>query len=90
MTLRQLPAFVDGLVEARNRSAAVDHGRLGQLRARADRRSDPADEAEWQIERDLAGALNAGISAPSVRVDAVIACFLTGDPAATAVIDGRA
>ncbi len=89
MTLRQLPAFADGLVEARNRSAAVDHGRLGQLRARADRRNDPADEAEWQIERDLAGALNAGISAPSVRVDAVIACFLTGDPAATAVIDGR-
>jgi ATP-dependent helicase HepA len=90
MMLRQLPAFVDSLVEARNRSAAVDYGRLGQLRARADRRSDPTAEAEWQIERDLADALNAGISAPSVRVDAVIACFLTGDPAATATIDGRA
>ncbi|UCI23521.1 protein DpdE [Mesorhizobium sp. B2-8-5] len=89
IALRQLPALVDGLVEARNRSTAVDYGRLGQLRARADRRSDPTAETEWQIERDLADALDAGISAPSVRVDAVIACFLTGDPATTAAIDGR-
>lgn len=88
VALRQSPAFVDGLVEAHNRSAEVDFGRLGQLRARADRRSDPTAETEWQIERDLADALSAGINAPSVRVDAALACFLTGDYAMTATVDG--
>ncbi|MGA8170124.1 MAG: protein DpdE [Methylocystis sp.] len=88
LILRQSPAFMEGLSIARRRAAAVDHGRLGQLRARANRRDDPTDEAEWRIERDLADALTAGISAPSVRVDAVIACFLTGDPASTVTVDG--
>lgn len=89
MILRQSSAFVDGLEEAQNSSAEVDFGRLGQLRARADRRSDPTAETEWQIERDLANALNAGINAPSVRVDAALACFLTGDHVATATVDGH-
>ncbi|WP_224705141.1 protein DpdE [Devosia aquimaris] len=88
LALRQSSAFVGGLVAARNRSAEVDFGRLGQLRARADRRSDPTAEKEWQIERDLADALSAGINAPSIRVDAALACFLTGDHAMTATVDG--
>lgn len=89
LILRKSPAFLESLDNARRRAVAVDHGRLGQLRARADRRDDPTDEAEWRIERYLADALKAGISAPSVRADAVIACFLTGDSASTVQLDER-
>ncbi|PPQ35824.1 hypothetical protein CKO16_19595 [Rhodoblastus acidophilus] len=89
MILRKSPVFVESLSTARHRAVAVDHGRLGQLRARADRRNDPVDEAEWRIEHDLADAINSGIIAPSVRVDAIIACFLTGDLTLTAKLDER-
>ncbi len=89
VVLREETSFVDSLRNACDRASAVDYGRLGQLRARAERRDDPADAREWAFERDLANALRAGILAPSVRVDAVTAYFLSSDSKATAVVDGR-
>jgi ATP-dependent helicase HepA len=87
--LRAETSFVDSLGDARDRASAVDLGRIGQLRARAERRDDPADAREWALERDLADALNFGITRPAVRVDSVIAYFLSGESKATTVVDGR-
>lgn len=88
--LRNLAAFRDLTREALLRSERVDQGRLGHLRARADRRGLPMDQADWALEHQLSKALSNGIASPSVRVDAVAASFLSGDTAATAVVDGRA
>ncbi len=88
--LRELTLFVNQLKEAEARAAGVNQNRLGQLRARADRRNLASDEKDWKVERDLAQALSAGILSPSVRVDTVTASFLTGSLRATATVDGKA
>lgn len=88
--LRDLALFNDRLKEADRRAAGVNQSRLGQLRARADRRNLVSDEREWRVERDLAEALSGGILSPSVRVDTVAASFLTRNLRATAIVDGKA
>ena len=75
---------------AGRRASDVDFGRLGQLRARAERSEDAADWREWELERALSDALIGGVRAPSVQLDAILACFVTGNGTATAIIDGRA
>ena len=88
--LRALPSFLNGLDLAGRRASDVDFGRLGQLRARAERSEDAADWREWELERALSEALIGGVRAPSVQLDAILACFVTGNGAATAIIDGHA
>ena len=88
--LRGLPSFSNTLDLASRRASDVDFGRLAQLRARAERGEDAADWRECELERVLSDALICGIRAPSVRLDAILAYFVTGDGAATAVIDDRA
>ena len=88
--LRALPSFSNALDLAGRFARDVDFGRLGQLRARAERGEAAADWREWELERALSDALIAGICAPSVRLDAILACFISGDIAATAIIDCRA
>ena len=88
--LRALPSFVRGLDDAIRRASEIDLARLGQLRARVERSADPADKADWALETALSEHLLAGIAAPNVHLDAILACFVTGNAAATAIIDGRA
>lgn len=87
--LRQEPLFVEALSLAAHRVAAVDSNRLGQLRARAEMRNDAADKAEWALEVALSKAIRQGVQAPQVRVDGVLACFLSNDQRATARIATR-
>lgn len=87
--LRALPSFARSLEDAVARSAEVDFGRLGQLRARAERSNEPADRLEWHLEALLSEALQLGMREPHIHLDAILACFITGNSAATAVIDGR-
>lgn len=87
--LRALPIFVLSLEEAVERAAEIDFGRLGQLRARAERTNSSIDQAEWEIESLLSEQLRAGMNDPHVQLDAIRACFITGDLAATAVVDRR-
>ncbi|PRY83806.1 protein DpdE [Donghicola tyrosinivorans] len=88
--LRNLPVFIDRLRDAERRAVSVNQGRLGQLRARVDRRNLASDEHDWKLERDIAMALTEGILNPSVRLDAITASFLTGSLRASAIVDGKA
>jgi ATP-dependent helicase HepA len=88
--LRALPSLTGNLDAAIRRVAVADYGRLGQLRARAQRGASVADEIEWKLEEALSESLMHGIHDPRVRVDAIVACFLTSNQAATAVVAGQA
>lgn len=87
--LRSLPSFARSLEDAVVRAAEVDFGRLGQLRARAERSSEATDRVEWDLEVQLSEALQAGMREPHIHLDAILGCFVTGNSAATAVVDGR-
>lgn len=89
MRLRSLSAHIETLEEAVRRADEVDYGRLGQLRARAERSGNANDFAEWDLERSLSESLRRGIADPKIRVDAILACFVTGNSTATALVDGR-
>jgi ATP-dependent helicase HepA len=88
--LRRLPSLTGGLERAVRHASAVDFSRIGQLRARAERSINAADSDELKLEESLSNRLMGGIHAPHIRVDAILACFLTGDSVATATIDGGA
>lgn len=88
--LRSLPSLTSSLETAVRRAIDFDRGRLGQLRARAERGVSAVDAFEWALERSLSQSLISGIREPSIRVDAILACFLSGDKAAGAVVDTRA
>ncbi|WP_373085898.1 hypothetical protein, partial [Sneathiella sp.] len=88
--LLTLPSFVGDLEEAERRASEVDIGRLGQLHARAVRSADPADKADWVLESKLSQHLIAGIKAPHIHLDSILASFVTGNAAASAIIDDRA
>lgn len=85
--LRDLPSLTARLDVAVGNAMAADGARLGQLRARADRGDSAADRLEWTLERSLSQSLIDGIREPSIRVDAIVACFLSGDRAASAALD---
>lgn len=85
--LRGLPSLTASLDVAVGNAEAADGARLGQLRARAERGDGAADRLEWTLERSLSQSLINGIREPSIRVDAILACFLSGDRAASAVLD---
>ena len=88
--LREQPVLTSALGQAKLRTDRVDHERLGQLRARAEQRLSRADEAELVSEESLSYAINKGIVSPSIRVDAIVACFLTSNVVAPLAIDRRA
>ncbi|OSI72304.1 hypothetical protein BSZ21_07430 [Bradyrhizobium canariense] len=85
--LRDLPSLTASLDIAVGHAIEVDRARLGQLRARAERANSAADSLEWTLERSLSQNLMDGIREPSIRVDAILACFLSGNRAASAVLD---
>ena len=84
--------LAERLARADRRAAEIDHGRLGQLRARA--RAEAASSgdpvADLQLEESLSAALRSGIRAPRIRVDSIGAVFMSGDRAATDAVDGGA
>ncbi len=84
--------LAERLARADRSAAEVEHGRLGQLRARARVEAasfgDPV--ADLQLEEALFAALRSGIRAPRIRVDSIGAVFMSGDRAATDVVDGGA
>ena len=88
-TLRALPSIIGNLEAAIRRASVADYGRLAQLRARAQRVS-VADEIEWKLEEALSASLMRGIRDPRVRVDAIVACFLSDNQDATAIVAGQA
>lgn len=88
--LRSLPSFTVSLETAVSSAMDVDRGRLGQLRTRAERGVSAADAFEWALERSLSQSLMSGIREPSIRVDAILACFLSSNKAAGTVVEGRA
>jgi len=88
--LRSLPSLTASLETAVRNAIDVDRGRLGQLRARAERGISAADSFEWTLEESLSQSLINGIREPSIRVDAILACFLSGNQEAGAVVDARA
>lgn len=87
--LRRRPALTKGLEAAGRVAAAADYGRLAQLGTRAERTGDVREQAECQLEHDLSLALLAGIRKPVVRLDGVLAAFLSRDPRAITVVDAR-
>ena len=62
---------------------------LAQLRTRANRTGDGAEHADLRVETALSEALLAGVRQPVIRVDGVLAVFLSGDPRALPIVDGR-
>lgn len=77
--LRSLPSFAQALNSAHNRVREAELGRLAQLRARAQHTLETDDMQEWEIERELSEALVLGVREPTVRLDTIHACFISGD-----------
>ncbi|GEO12615.1 protein DpdE [Microvirga aerophila] len=90
VALRIQGDLTDKLAMAERRAATVDHGRLGQLRARIqnDAIGDTPEHSELLFEEALSAALRDGIRAPHVRVDTIGAVFLSNNQAATIAISG--
>lgn len=86
--LRADPELVASLSQAEQRATRIDHGRLGQLRARARAGATEAETAELAFEEHLAVAVRAGISAPRVRLDTIGAVFISASRSATDRIAG--
>jgi ATP-dependent helicase HepA len=87
--LRRRPTLTQGLEAAVRAAASADYGRLAQLRTRAERTSDAGEHAEWRLEQDLSQVLLAGIREPVVRLDGILAVFLSGDTRVIPVVDAR-
>lgn len=88
--MRQIPTFKEALDAAARKSAEVERGRLAHLRARAERSGALVDEAECAIEQALSEALLAGVRDPKIRLDAILAAFVSGDARSTAIVAARA
>lgn len=88
--LRDLPSLTASLDVAVGHATELDRARLAQLRTRAARGDSAADRLEWTLERSLSQSLIDGIREPSIRVDAILACFLSGERAASAILDASA
>lgn len=80
--------FAERIANAERRAMGVDHGRLGQLLARARSSGDCNEAIELDFEERLAAALQDGIRAPSVRVDTVGAVFVSANRDATDSVMG--
>jgi ATP-dependent helicase HepA len=91
-TLRVEADLAEKLMQADRRAASVDHGRLGQLRARANSGSatNAGEEQELLFEERLSAALRNGIRLPHIRIDAIGAIFLSGDREAVQTLGGDA
>jgi ATP-dependent helicase HepA len=88
--LRRRPALTKDLDAAARATAAVDYGRLAQMRTRAERTGEGAESAEFKVETTLSEALLAGVRQPVVRLDGVLAVFLSGDLRALPIVDAHA
>jgi ATP-dependent helicase HepA len=88
--LRTLPSFTTNIEDALIRAIEVDLGRLGQLRARAERTDRASDAADLHLETALSEHLTRGIASPTIHLDAILACFVSGDVTATAMVAGVA
>ncbi len=86
--LRSDPSFVDSLAKADQEALRVDVGRIGQLRARANAGASAEGNSDLHLEERLSAALRDGIRAPSVRLDAVGAVFLSANRDATDRMSG--
>ncbi len=84
--------LTERLERADRRAAQVEHGRLGQLRARARVEASSAGDpfADLQLEEALSAALRSGIRSPRIRVDSIGAVFVSGDRGATDAVNGGA
>ncbi len=89
-SLRALPSFTTNIGAALSRVIEVDLGRLGQLRARADRSARASDAADLSLETGLSEHLTRGIRSPTIHLDAILACFVSGDATTTAMVAGVA
>ena len=87
--LRRRSALTRDLDTAASIAAAADYGRLAQLRTRANRTRDSAEHTDLRVETALSEALLAGVQKPVVRVDGVLAVFVSGDRQALRIVDGR-
>jgi ATP-dependent helicase HepA len=88
-SLRSLPALTQSLDAAARAATAADFGRLAQLQTRAERTGDTGEQAELQLEQDLSHALLTGVRQPIIRLDGIMAVFLSGDLRAISVVDAR-
>ena len=88
--LRRRPALTKDLDAAARATAAVDYGRLAQMRIRAERIGEGAENAEFEVETTLSEALLAGVRQPVVRLDGILAVFLSGDLRALPIVDAHA
>lgn len=88
-SLRRLPALTQGLDAAARAAAAITYARLAQLQTRAERTGDTGEQLELRLEQDLSRVLLAGVRQPIIRLDGVLAVFLSGDLRAIPVVDAR-
>jgi hypothetical protein len=88
-SLRRLPALTERLDAAARVAAAIDYGRLAQLQTRAERTGDPGEQMELRLEQDLSQVLLEGVRQPIIRLDGVLAVFLSGALRAIPVVDAR-
>ena len=86
--LRTSPDLVATLAQAEQRAASIDHGRLGQWRARAQFAVGAKDDGELAFEEQLAAALRNGIRDPRTRLDTIGAIFISGSRSATDRVSG--
>ena len=86
--LRADSELIASLGRAEQRAAQIDHGHLGQLRARARFGATEVEGAELAFEEQFAAALRAGINAPRVRLDTIGAVFISASRSATDRISG--
>jgi ATP-dependent helicase HepA len=91
-TLRVEGDLAKKLAQADRRASSIDHGRLGQLRARArnDNPESAAEEHDLLLEERLSAALRHGIRSPHIRVDAIGAIFLSGNREAAQIMGREA
>jgi len=88
--LRRRPVLTKDLDAAARVTAAADYGRLAQLRTRAVRTGEAAESTEVTVETALSEALLAGVRQPVIRLDGILAVFLSGDLRALPIVDARA
>ena len=89
-TLRNESDVVASLAQAEQRAARVDHGRIGQLRARARADATVDGNDELAFEERLAASLRGGVRVPRVRLDTIGAIFVSGSRSATGRVSGDA
>lgn len=87
--LRADPDLIMDLGQAEQGAARVDHGRIGQLRARVHAADGRDESAELAFEEQLAAALRNGINAPRVQLDTIGVVFISANQSVTTRVAGN-